>query len=209
MGEPYAAFIEAQLAAELARRDSVNTRAATVLTSAVGLVTLALAVIAVLRGKDFVLNGGAKAWLVVALLFLCASALCAVGAGFPWTMKLVEPRTLYAMVDDHWTDSDDDARNAAAYANVVTIESLQPGTKTKTWLFLTAGAAQILAVIALAICVALVAFTAPHTGRCTSWGTQSAGFRSLLVPSQSFSALYWSSRRPPVNLVANGNERLS
>jgi hypothetical protein len=173
MGERYAEFIEAQLAAELARRDSVNTRAASILTSAVGLVTLALAVFAVLRGKDFVLTGCARVWLVAALLSLCVSALFAVGAGFPWTMKLVDPTTLLALVDDHWADSDDDALNAAAYMNVKTIESLQPGTKKKTWLFLTAGALQIVAVTALAICVALVAFTPQSTDRCTAWSAHS------------------------------------
>ena len=154
-GKQYAAFIEAELKAETDRRDSVNTRAATALTSAAGLVTLVLAVFAVLLGKDFRLaglTGWAKAYLAVALFALLGSAICAVVAGRPWRIKLTKPKTLYMMINEHWNDSEEDARNNIAYANVEVIASLRPGTNIKYKFLIAAGVCQIIAVAALVLC---------------------------------------------------------
>jgi hypothetical protein len=97
-GTQYSAYIEAQLQAELARRESVNSRSTTAITSSAGLVTLALAVFAVMIGKDFVLGGWAKGFLAAALLALLGSASFAVAAGFPWKIKLTSPATLRQMI---------------------------------------------------------------------------------------------------------------
>jgi hypothetical protein len=169
MSEPglnvYAAFIDAELKAENDRRTSVNTRAATALTGATGLVTLVLAVFAVLgarndvvlgAGKDFVLTGWAKAFLVVALAALLGSAACAVAAGFPWRQKLISPRTLHKMLTSHRNDAEDVATDAVAYCNVAVIESLRSGTSIKVRFLVGAGACQIAAVAALGACTLAV-----------------------------------------------------
>ncbi|OYN78901.1 hypothetical protein [Mycolicibacterium sphagni] len=158
-GEQYASYVEAELKAELARRDSVNSRSAAALTGAAGIVTLVLAVFAVLVGKDFVLTGLAKALLVLALLALLVSAVCAVVAGFPWRIKLTSPSTLKMMVRDRWADTEVTARGVAAYANYQVIQSLRPGTSTKFQFLLASGICQIVAVAMLAACTITVVFT--------------------------------------------------
>ncbi|UUO03606.1 hypothetical protein M4D79_11940 [Mycolicibacterium novocastrense] len=101
--------------------------------------TLVLAVFAMLIGKDFVLAGFVKAFLVLALLALLASAVCAVVAGFPWRIKLTSPSTLKMMVRDRWTDNEVTARGVTAYANYQVIQSLRPGTSTKFQFLLAPG----------------------------------------------------------------------
>jgi len=161
-GSQYAAFIEAELKAELARRESVNTRASTALTTSAGVVTLALAVFAALIGKDFVLVGWARACLAGGLIALLISAICAVVAGFPWNMKLAEPLTLQKMISMHWADPEEEARATTAAINATVIESLRPGTKTKLKFLLAAGICQIVAVAMLAGSTLLVALTEPQ-----------------------------------------------
>ena len=56
-GSEYADFIKEELASEVGRRDAVNSRAGAAITSATGLVTLVLAVVAITKGKDYVLTG--------------------------------------------------------------------------------------------------------------------------------------------------------
>jgi hypothetical protein len=155
-GTHYSAYINAELQAELSRRESVNGRSATALTSSTGFVTLVLAVFAVFVGKDFILSGGAKISLAVGLFALLAAGICAVIAGFPWRIKLATTETLRKMVNEHWTDSEVTARGNAAYANVVVLESLRPGTNIKFWFLMIAGGCQIIAVGALGACTLFV-----------------------------------------------------
>jgi hypothetical protein len=156
MNDLYAAFIASELNAENARRDSINSRAAAGLTGSVGLVTLVLAVFAVLIGKDFVLTGWAKTFLVIALMALLVAAVFAVAGGFPWRLRLTAPETLHAMLDSHSNDSEDTARDAVAFCNTTVIESLRSGTAIKVWFLLGAGICQIVAVAALAACTLAV-----------------------------------------------------
>ena len=156
-GTQYAKFIEAELKAENDRRDSVNTRAGAALTSAGGLVTFVLAVFAILVGKDFVLVGCAKIYLVGALFALLGSAFCAVMAGLPWRFDVATPETLFKMVDqERWGDDEDDARCHTAYANVVVLSSLRAGTSIKVRYLIGAGVCQMVAVTALALCTVAV-----------------------------------------------------
>jgi hypothetical protein len=156
-GTGYSEYVEAELAAEHARRDSVNERSSKTLTSAGALVTLTLAVFAVLLGKDFTLSGWAKSFVVAALAFLLVSAICSVVAGFPWTMTRTKYATLEAMLRKRWGDTEVTARGATAYANLQVIKSLRPGTDKKFKFLLAAGILQIFAIaslVAATICVA-------------------------------------------------------
>jgi hypothetical protein len=114
-GKQYAAFIEAELKAENERRDSVNSRAATVLTGSAGLVTLVLAVFTVLIGKDFKLTGCAKDWIEVSLVALLLAAMCAVVAGVPWTSTSTNAKTLHSFRTTYWGDTEVTARGKTAY----------------------------------------------------------------------------------------------
>jgi apolipoprotein N-acyltransferase len=146
MAEPgskiYAAFIEAELKAENDIRTSVNNRAAAALTGATGLMTLALAVFAVLVGTQHAFTGWARVWLVVALACMLGAGGCAVLAGFPWKQELTSTRTLDKMLNDRQNDSEAVARDAVAYCNAVAIQSVRQGTSIKVRLLLVAGTDQ-------------------------------------------------------------------
>lgn len=151
-GKQYAAFIEAELQAENDRRSSINTRAAGGLTSAAGLVTLVLAVLAVVVGKDFTLSGGARNWLVAALIALLAAALLAVLAGAPWLFRATSPTTLRYFLDNDWGDAEHRARKRTTYCNVMVITAQRRGNRWKSYFLLASSICQGVAVISLAVC---------------------------------------------------------
>lgn len=156
-GTEYATFVAAELKREVDRRDAVNSRAGTAVTSATGLVTVTLAVFAVLKGKDFVVHGGAFVALVVALLMLILSAALAVLAGLSWRYDVATPATLTLMLTTHWTDSEVSARNISARSNVRTLRTLRAGTNIKSNLLIAAGAGQVAAILALSFASLIVA----------------------------------------------------
>ncbi|MFD4438441.1 hypothetical protein ACFWPK_01530 [Nocardia sp. NPDC058519] len=149
-GAGWAAFIHDQLDREYSRRDALNTRAAGAVTSATGLVTLVLAVVAVLKGKDFTLTGGALVALYVGMLALLGSAVMAVLAGVNWRYRVTSTDSMRAMLVDHWTDSEVSARYVSAYCNLETVTSLRAGTSVKARLLLGAAAMQVLAILSIA-----------------------------------------------------------
>lgn len=161
-GKTYAAFMESQLKAENELRASVNARAAGALTGATGLVTLVIAVLAVLLGKDFKFVGYAKGYVVAAVLLLLASGIFALIAALPWKMKYTDSPTLRKLVNERWTDDETDARNITAYCNLEVLDSLRVGTVVKVKWLIAAGSCQILAVLMLVICVLLM-ISAVHT----------------------------------------------
>ncbi|MFQ6398979.1 hypothetical protein ACLMAJ_36775 [Nocardia sp. KC 131] len=109
-----------------------------------------LAVVAVLKGKDFTLTGGALVALYVAMLALLGSAVLAVLTGVSWRYRVTSTDSMRAMLVDHWIDSEVDARYISAYCNLETVESLRAGTSLKAHLLLGAAAMQVLSILAMA-----------------------------------------------------------
>lgn len=156
-GKQFASFVEGELQAENERRESVNSRAATALTGATGLITVVLAVFAVLIGKDsYALSGGARWALGLALIALLLAAVCAVIAGIPWKHKLPKPGYLQELLDDHWQVTEVAARNITASCTVEVIAALRAGTNIKFWFLLAAGALQASAAASLVVCTFFV-----------------------------------------------------
>ncbi|WP_067846119.1 hypothetical protein [Nocardia lijiangensis] len=149
-GAGWASFIHDQLEREYSRRDTLNTRAASAVTSATGLVTLVLAVVAVLKGKDFTLTGAALVALYVAMLALLGSAVLAVLAGVSWRYRVTSLDSMRAMLTEHWRDAEVDARYVAAYCNLESIASLRAGTSLKAYLLMGAAGMQVLSILAMA-----------------------------------------------------------
>jgi hypothetical protein len=150
-GSEYAAYTRAQLDREYARRDTVDSRAEKALTSAVGLLTLGLAAIAVAKGKDYRVHGAETAWLFVAVAGLLLAAVFAVFAGINWTYKAVAVEAMDKMLNEHWTDTETTARNIAAKTNLRSLASLRAGTNIKSLFLLLTFLTQIVAIAALAI----------------------------------------------------------
>jgi hypothetical protein len=155
-GTEYAKFIEAQLKHEYDRRDTVNSRLNTAITSATGLVTVTLVVLAVLKGKDFTLRGAALTALFVALFALLIAAALGVFGGLNWNYKVTDVPTMQAMIDEHWMDTEVTARGIAALCNVQTINTLRKGTDTKYQFLHGSGIAQLVALLALGISAGVV-----------------------------------------------------
>lgn len=156
-GEEYTAFIKDQLAREYARRDLVNSRAATAITSATALVTLSTGVYALLLGKDFRLDGAALTCMTVALFAFLACAVCAVIAGLNRTYDAIDEETMRSLLgSEHWKDNGIDARWQTANFTIMSIVTLRTGTNFKYRFLAFAGAAQLVAILALAVSAVLV-----------------------------------------------------
>jgi hypothetical protein len=163
-GTQVAAFIDGQVSVENARQESLNSRAATALTGATGLVTLILAVGAYFVGNKA--SATALMWLTAAMIALLLSAACAVVASWPWHARVLSTNTMRDMLTEHWQSTETSARNFTSQANVTLIESLRASSRTKTYFLVLAGVLQALAVTALMTC-ALMVFTTPAKPRST------------------------------------------
>jgi hypothetical protein len=156
-GTEYARFIEAGLKSENDRRDMVNSRLNTAITSATGLVTVTLVVLAVLKGKDFTLQGPALTALFVALFALLIAAALGVFGGLNWNYKVTDVPTMQLMLGTaHWGDTEVTARGITALCNVQTINSLRKGTDIKYKFLHTSGIAQLVALLSLGISAGIV-----------------------------------------------------
>ncbi|BBZ51499.1 hypothetical protein MHEI_32160 [Mycobacterium heidelbergense] len=81
-GSEWVAFIAKELDREYGRRDRLNTRSATTITSATTLVTVSLAVVAVLKGQHLAVSGVLRVGsLLSALVLLLAAAVLSILAG--------------------------------------------------------------------------------------------------------------------------------
>lgn len=148
-GETYAAFIAAELAREHDRREKIDTRAAAAVGGASGLVTIAVAGLAVVRGKDATIGGGAATFAALTIAAFLISAVLAVLAGLPRRYDAVGATTMSAMLDGHWKDSEVTARNNTAYLHVRAVTSLREINRAKSVLLVASLAAQALAVACL------------------------------------------------------------
>ena len=158
-GEEYANYIKAALEAEYKRRDDFNARSASVITSAGGLVTLTVTVLAFFLGKDYRLDGAERVWMIIAfVLFLSCAVLGVVAGNRSPKYQVADADSLKAMITTQWVQSEVDARNAVAEANIAAIVSLRTGNNEKYCVLLAAVISQIAAIAALAIS-ALLALT--------------------------------------------------
>jgi Na+/melibiose symporter-like transporter len=148
-GAQFAAYIQEELTQEYSRRESVNSRAAAAITSATGLVTVVLAVIAVLKGKDFTLTGWALRMLFLGVFGLLAAAVLAVLAGMTWGYKVTDISTLRQIVGPRWRTTEVTARSTVAQFSVKTIATLRYGNGIKFRLLLASGFCQVAALLAL------------------------------------------------------------
>jgi hypothetical protein len=154
--EIYAAFIEAELKIESDRRESLHARAASFVTSSAGLITLALGVFGLLVSKNHEFPDVAKPFFVAAVISLLIAGGCAVAAGFPVDQHFIKDKTLDTMLVHHHADPEAVARYSTAYINAVGLVSLRRWTAIKAVLLFASGVGQILAMLAIGICVWLV-----------------------------------------------------
>ena len=105
--EVYADFIEQVLAAQEARKASIEQRGVAVITTSGALVTLLFAVIglATKRSQTYSLPDETQAWLVAAVVLLVLAAACGLAANAPLNYKNVRAANLRMVVDKMWSET--------------------------------------------------------------------------------------------------------
>ncbi len=161
-GTHYAAFIEAELTREIARRDSLNTRALAALTASTGLATLVLGLFAVVIGKDATIKDFAKYSTLAAILALLASAVFAVLAVKPKKAYVTGVKSLEAILsEDYWAMWEPHARWQTSSLVIAEIERLRPETTKRGKRLVASAVLQVVAVACLAASASVVVFSAP------------------------------------------------
>ena len=149
-GSTYAGFVVAELDRELKRRETINGRAMTTVTSSAGIVTLSVA--AASWGK----LGGAplpvdRIPLVLAGAAFLIAALLAVTASLGWSYEVASLRTLDEMFHEGWTDTETTARNECSRLNLSSLATLRRGNDWKMRILTTAQVVQCLAILFLVL----------------------------------------------------------
>ncbi|MBX3099567.1 MAG: hypothetical protein KF761_08305 [Salinibacterium sp.] len=150
-GATYSLFIENELKIERARRELQTKTATAVITTSSALIALLVALFALLAGKDFVFQAGAR-WVVIAALALFfLSAVAALVAGQLVEYLVADETTLSRILNDHWGDTVNDSRLASAWINFDTLVSLRRGCNARSWWLDWALRLQVLGALALAL----------------------------------------------------------
>lgn len=150
-GRTYFDFLRSELDREYERRQSLQSRAASLGGFGTAAISAAAAVWAFAFGRDQTVTPAAAKWFVAALVLFLLSTLAAV---FVFAIGLrrysvVDDKTRTRMVEDHWVDSEVDARNVVASATSVTLSTLRVGNNRSALVVLVAGFCQAGALVAL------------------------------------------------------------
>jgi hypothetical protein len=153
-GREWVEFIGKELDREYARRDVINSRSAGTITSATALVTLSLAVVAVVKGQHYIVAGALHVWLLAAaLLLLLGAAVFSILAGAArGGFSLAAVKDMRRMLSaELWAVNDIDARNYTAQLNVLAIRTLRAGNTIKYRFLVLAHTLQALGIFLLGL----------------------------------------------------------
>jgi hypothetical protein len=156
-GRIYGEFVSLQLDDQRSLKDSLESRAAGVITSSGVLVTLLFGFAAITTNtKGYRLPGTAHIPLLVALgAFVLAFAL-AVVVGIPFVYNRVAPAALYEHVRDNWFEPEWVARRNLAVTEIGQVRGYIRSNRIKAWILAVAGLAQLVALLSLAVSVGLI-----------------------------------------------------
>ena len=153
-GEVFNDFVDELVAAEDKRRDSIESRGMSVITVSGTLVTLLLALAAlVTKQQSFRLTAGARDLLVAAVLAFGGSAVLAIATYIPRPTRATDPNTLLAEIQQRWGKPPDSARKKTIATR---IEYLQESRRSNNWkaaILLAAMLVQVAALVLLALSV--------------------------------------------------------
>ncbi|MBS0338421.1 MAG: hypothetical protein JSS40_16795 [Proteobacteria bacterium] len=171
-GREWVEFIGKELDREYTRRDTINTRSAASITSATALVTISLAVIAVIRGEHYTVGLPAwKVWLLgAALVCLLTAAIFGILAGATASrFRIASTKDMTRMLSaELWGYHRIDARNETAKLNIKAIRTLRAGNTAKFRFLVLALFAQALGVLLLGAFAVAVIANSPPTPRPAS-----------------------------------------
>ena len=156
-GSVYSEFIEAALADQKAAKDSLEGRAAGVITTSGVLVTLLFGLGGLVTQRTgWKLPSSAKCPMYVALGGFAVACIVALIVTMPFRYRAVKVKTLKNRLATNWSKPRDTELLRMAATNVVLLGSYRTRNGWKAWLLFVAIAAQVVGVGALALAVAIV-----------------------------------------------------
>jgi len=156
--ELVAKFVEGELAAEEARKDSIESRGSSVISSSGALVTILFALAALVTGQDDYIPPDPSLWaILIALGLFVLAAVLGLLTGAVRNYDRVKLADVQNTVDSDWdTISDDSARKMIVESNLDVVRSARSQTNGKAQLLKAAVICQVAAVAALAFAVGVV-----------------------------------------------------
>ena len=137
--------------AERERRSAFDSRGQALVTTSGVLVTLLAGLAAAVRaGTALRPPPLAVATVVLALALFVISANCGIAAGWNRHYALATYATLTRMLDDHWKDTEVDARNNVATVHAITVKTLRAANRFKAACVSIGLIVQVLALIVFA-----------------------------------------------------------
>jgi hypothetical protein len=158
-GDEVARFVAEQLAIERTRRDAINTRGLSLITTSSALATLLFAGAALVTGTDkYVPPRGALWALGGALVGFVAAASCGLLSTRTFRAEVVEPEQLdmWRVRDDVWTNTKSNVSRLLTKANVRSLTSLRAGNNRKMQWAVYGFWGQLLALASLTVAVAVI-----------------------------------------------------
>ncbi|OYN75491.1 hypothetical protein [Mycolicibacterium sphagni] len=154
-GKVFESLVGTLLASEEDRRKRVDGRAAAVLATSSTILTIIFGLTVFVSGKDYIFKNFYAIWfLILAIVAFVASALVAIviqAYGFPYLT--LNNETLESL-GDHWSDTEDSARQMWVKSQAVTIISLRSSNDKKSDLATFSLGFELAAIALLALSVA-------------------------------------------------------
>ena len=159
-GAIYQALVKDLVAAEDARRTSLESRAMTVVTVSGTLVTLLLALSSAIGGKDQpAIPGTARGFVVAASAVFFVAAVLAISTYAPRSFAPYDIPALCAELAAGWQEPADAGLRKDVTERLEQLRLLQTGNNSRGTLLILALAAQVLAIAQVAIAVAIALAT--------------------------------------------------
>lgn len=150
-GETYAAYIASTLSSEHARGKALSDRAAAVTTTSSAFLALVLTLTVLVTGDDRKFSATEMNWVSIGFVALAVASATGLYANFTRKYEVASMETMHDMISGHWTDDEVDARNAVAYLNYKTTDSLRGLNKIKSVALTVALSLQIVGVVAVLV----------------------------------------------------------
>lgn len=155
-GSSYSELIESELQAELDRKVTIDTRAASVVTSSGAIVAILAALGAFLTNQARISLPWYGSLLVVSALgAFAAASLAGITAGRLHEYQVTSIESMKSMVGDHWRDDEDFACLAVARIRIKLIDRLRHVNARKTRWLHVGWWCQIAAMMMLAVVIAI------------------------------------------------------
>ena len=153
----YAAYIKDQLDGQDARKQSIEQRGITVITTSGTLVSLLFGLAAVLTGvQNYKLPSGAEHWLYAALVAFVVAAIGGIVTNLPLTYIGVRAADLRTAVKRKWNDKPEIAEQRVAATQVNVLDRAKQLNTIKAWVLFGGIVAELFAVVFLALAIRIV-----------------------------------------------------